>query len=83
MKEKSNTIPPIKSHPMVWFTADLHFGHKNILKHCPKRGEVGGFDPEDVEAHDKWLIEKWNSTIGKKDVSCRILPPLSIHSLKK
>lgn len=59
-----------KEHTLsnVFFTADLHFHHKNILKHCPKRGEVGGFDPEDVEAHDKWLIEKWNSTIGKKDI---------------
>ena len=24
---------------MIWFTADLHLGHKNILKHCPKRGD--------------------------------------------
>ena len=52
----------------IWFTADLHFHHKNILKHCPQRGVVGGFDAEDVESHDKWLIEKWNSTIGKKDI---------------
>lgn len=68
MKEKSNTIPPIKSHPMVWFTADLHFGHKNVLKHCPKRMELcGAKDENDIEAHDKWLIELWNKTVGKKD----------------
>ena len=51
----------------VWFTADTHFSHKNILKHCPKRAEAGNYDIDDVVAHDKWLIDKWNSTIGKKD----------------
>lgn len=24
----------------VWFTSDLHFSHKNILKHCPGRIEA-------------------------------------------
>jgi calcineurin-like phosphoesterase family protein len=38
------------------------------LKHCPRRGEINGFDVDDVEAHDKWLIDKWNKTIGKKDI---------------
>lgn len=52
----------------VYFVADLHFHHKNILKHCPNRAEMGGFDVDDVEAHDKWLIDQWNSTIGKKDI---------------
>ena len=52
----------------VWFTADTHWHHKNILKHCPNRPEMGGFDIDDVDAHDKWLIEQWNSTIGKKDI---------------
>lgn len=52
----------------VWFTSDTHFGHKNILKHCPLRAEQGDFNIDDVEAHDKWLIERWNKTIGKKDI---------------
>lgn len=38
------------------------------MKHCPLRGEINGFNVDDIEAHDKWLIEKWNSTIGKKDI---------------
>jgi len=38
------------------------------LKHCPERGKVGGFESDDVESHDKWLLEKWNETIGKKDI---------------
>ena len=53
--------------PNTWFIADLHFRHKNVLKHCPKRAELGGFQIDDVEAHDKWLMEKWNSTVAKKD----------------
>lgn len=52
----------------VYFTGDSHFHHKNILKHCPDRARIGGFDIDDVEAHDKWLLEKWNNTIGKKDI---------------
>lgn len=27
----------------------------------------GAKDENDVEAHDKWLIELWNKTVGKKD----------------
>lgn len=42
--------------------------HKNILLHCPDRSIVGGFEVGDVEAHDKWLIERWNSIIRKKDI---------------
>jgi calcineurin-like phosphoesterase family protein len=38
------------------------------LKHCSKRAEIGGFDVDDVEAHDKWLIDIWNKTIGKRDI---------------
>lgn len=52
----------------VWFTSDSHIQHRNILKHCPKRAEIGGFDIDDVEAHDKWLIDIWNKTIGKRDI---------------
>ena len=52
----------------VWFTSDNHIRHKNIIKHCPQRAEAGGFDPEDLEAQDKWLLDKWNATVGKKDL---------------
>lgn len=53
--------------PKVWFVADLHISHKNILKHCEKRAEYGGFSIDDVFSHDKWIIDKWNNTISKKD----------------
>lgn len=46
----------------------LHFSHKNVIKHCPERANAGGFDVNDIEAHDKWLIDKWNKTVRKKDI---------------
>lgn len=51
----------------IFFTSDLHFSHKNVIKHCPERANAGSFDINDIEAHDKWLIDKWNKTVGKKD----------------
>lgn len=57
------------TNPQIWFTADIHAFHKNILKHCPERQKIcGAKDENDVEAWDKWMIEKWNSTISKKDM---------------
>lgn len=53
----------------IWFTSDNHIHHRNILKHCPKRQNIcSAKDENDVEAWDKWMIDKWNSTIGKKDI---------------
>lgn len=52
----------------IWFTADTHIGHKNILKHCPERANIGNFDVNDIDAHDKWIIETWNETMSKKDI---------------
>ena len=39
----------------IYFTADLHFGHANILKHSPRRPFA---DVVDIKAHDEWLLEK-------------------------
>lgn len=44
----------------TFFTADTHFGHANIIKHHPRRGDS-------VEDMDAMLIEKWNATVGKHD----------------
>lgn len=52
----------------VWFTSDNHIHHKNILKHCPLRAQAGGFDVDDVAAHDRWVLETWNKTVAKKDI---------------
>lgn len=45
---------------MIWFTADLHFGHRNIIKHHPGRGD--SLD----EMHDR-LITAWNDTVSARD----------------
>jgi calcineurin-like phosphoesterase family protein len=44
-----------------WVIADLHFGHNVIKKFCPNRyGET-------AEEHHEWVVENWNSVVGKKD----------------
>lgn len=48
----------------IYFTADLHFGHKNILKHCPERP---GAMSEDCMQHDEWLLNLWQETVDKWD----------------
>jgi calcineurin-like phosphoesterase family protein len=48
----------------IFFTADTHFGHVNILKHEPRRKELFGT----TECMDKALIERWNSVVGANDV---------------
>lgn len=45
----------------IFFTADTHFGHKNILKYCNRPFET-------VADHDKMLIQNWNETVGKDDI---------------
>lgn len=52
----------------VFMCSDLHIGHKNVVLHCPERVKAGGFDPSDLAAHDKWILDKWNATVGKKDI---------------
>lgn len=52
----------------VWFTSDTHISHKAIIKHCPERAKAGAFDVDDVEMHDKWLMDIWNKTVSKKDI---------------
>lgn len=47
---------------MIYFTADTHFGHTNILKY---EREDYGFDS--VESHDAELVRRWNSVVGKQD----------------
>lgn len=43
----------------VYVIADLHLGHESIAK-------LRGF--ESSEAHDEYLIKKWNSVMSKRDV---------------
>ena len=48
----------------TWFTSDLHFGHKNIMRFCPKyRSHC-----QDVETMDEMLIDMWNKSVKPNDV---------------
>lgn len=50
----------------IFFTADLHLGHRNILKHT-KRPFTS------LEEHDETLISNWNSFVPKKNSLVYIL----------
>lgn len=52
----------------IWFIADLHIGHKNILFHQPNR--IIGMnlkDDKDIEGHDSYLINTWISQTKEGD----------------
>ncbi len=63
--------------PRTWFTSDLHFGHKNIIKYCGrpflKRSPDVKCEPDscvmvpDVEAMDEALVENWNRVVTPED----------------
>lgn len=45
----------------IFFTADTHFGHANIIRYCDRPFES-------KEEHDRVLIENWNSVVKPRDV---------------
>lgn len=45
----------------IWFSSDLHLGHRNIIQYSNR-----GFDT--VEAMDETLINNWNARVAKRDV---------------
>lgn len=54
---------------MIWFTADPHFGHANIIKYCNRPFA-------DVDEMDDALIRNWNSCV-KKDEHVYVLGDFS------
>lgn len=82
----------VKKLPQVFFTSDLHFGHKNILKYCPGRVEKiyewarqhGVLVTEEniIECMDNWLVDLWNSQVSKVD-TVYILGDFSFHPAEK
>lgn len=45
----------------LWFTSDLHFGHRNVIKFCNRPWE-------DEKQMGPALIENWNSVVGDNDI---------------
>lgn len=45
---------------MIYYTADLHLGHENIIKHCSRPFS-------DVREMDMTIINNWNSVVYDKD----------------
>lgn len=45
----------------IWFTADQHFGHANIIQHVQRPFR-------DVREMNLTLRNKWNALVGKQDV---------------
>ena len=59
--ETRNGVIYIGTGEKVWFTADTHFGHKNIIRYC-QRPFV------DVDEMNEILITNWNNVVGKEDI---------------
>ena len=45
---------------LIYFTADQHFGHANIIKHCNRPFGT-------VAEMDEYLLEQWNNCVGRND----------------
>ncbi len=58
----------------IWFTADTHFGHKNMIS-------WGGRLFSSVEEMDDYLLDLWNTTISPKD-DVYFLGDLALHNPK-
>lgn len=51
----------IKEGQKIWFTSDLHFGHRNIINFCNRPWE-------NTTQMEKGLIENWNNTVDDNDI---------------
>lgn len=49
-----------KPHGRTLFTADPHFGHANIIRHCDRPFR-------DVDEMDRYLIDMWKSVVAPND----------------
>lgn len=51
----------IEKNQQVWFTSDLHFGHRNVLKFCDRPWN-------DEKEMGNGLLDNWNNTVGDNDI---------------
>ena len=47
----------------IWFTADQHFGHENIIDYCQRPWQGNNR----CQIMDKDLVEYWNNSVGEND----------------
>ena len=47
----------------IWFAADTHFGHRNII-----RSEAEARPFSTIEQHDEELVRRWNSVVSPDDI---------------
>lgn len=59
----------------IWFTSDLHFGHKNIIRHCDRP-----FDS--AAAMDVAMVRSWNERVCHED-TVYVLGDFAFESAKK
>lgn len=55
------TIKNIFFKRKIWFTSDLHFGHRNVIQYC-NRPFI------DIQTMTEGLIKIWNDTVNKGDL---------------
>lgn len=65
-----------------WFTSDLHFWHKNVIRYCTRpyedeKDSTGKVIKEDVEVMNEALIRNWNELV-KPDDTVWVLGDLSL-----
>lgn len=71
---------------MIYFISDIHFGHKNIIKHCNRPFlpivSSNGNVISAVEVMDQVISQNWNDNIKKND-TVYFLGDLSFYSVEK
>jgi len=58
--ERIKGVMKFSREDKIWFTADSHIGHRNIIKYCQRPFS-------NVEEMNETLICNWNKVVGKND----------------
>lgn len=77
--ELPDNLTFLKEKPMIYFTSDLHFSHKNIAKFCPAFRTPF----ESVEKMNDELIGLWNETVKPDDIVYNLGDVSFSHNLKE